>query len=71
MDKLNNTATRIQEIKEPSRYQSISLGIGDTNVPISLDMQDRLRHTYIVGKTGMGKSSLLEHMISQDISAGR
>ena len=34
-------------------------------------MQDRLRHTYVVGKTGMGKSSLLENMISQDIQAGR
>lgn len=28
---------------------------------------DRARHTYIIGKTGMGKSTLLENMIYADI----
>ena len=28
---------------------------------------DRARHTYIIGKTGMGKSTLLENMIYSDI----
>lgn len=32
---------------------------------------DRLSHVYIIGKTGTGKSSLLEHMIRQDVLAGR
>ena len=32
---------------------------------------DRARHTYIIGKTGMGKSTLLENMIYSDILAGR
>ncbi|TSC57787.1 MAG: hypothetical protein Greene041619_952 [Candidatus Peregrinibacteria bacterium Greene0416_19] len=32
---------------------------------------DRRRHTYIIGKTGMGKSTLLENMIFADIHAGR
>ena len=32
---------------------------------------DRLMHTYIIGKTGTGKSTLLETMIMQDIYAGR
>ncbi|MBK7142005.1 MAG: hypothetical protein IPH75_07995 [bacterium] len=32
---------------------------------------DRLRPTYIVGKTGMGKSTLLLNCIIQDIQAGR
>jgi len=31
---------------------------------------DRRRHTYIMGKTGMGKSSLLENMCIQDIYKG-
>ncbi len=31
---------------------------------------DRRRHMYIVGKTGMGKSTLLENMIHADILAG-
>lgn len=32
---------------------------------------DRRRHIYIIGKTGMGKSTLLENMIFSDIKAGR
>ncbi len=32
---------------------------------------DRLMHTYMIGKTGTGKSTLIETMINQDIQAGR
>jgi hypothetical protein len=32
---------------------------------------DRRRHIYVIGKTGMGKSTLLENMIYSDIMAGR
>jgi hypothetical protein len=32
---------------------------------------DRRRHIYAIGKTGMGKSTLLENMIYSDILAGR
>ncbi len=32
---------------------------------------DRRRHMYLVGKTGMGKSTTLENMIIEDIRAGR
>ena len=31
---------------------------------------DRRRHLYVIGKTGMGKSTLLEHMIAQDVRGG-
>ena len=31
---------------------------------------DRRRHMYLVGKTGMGKTSMLEHLILHDIRAG-
>ncbi len=31
---------------------------------------DRRRHMYLIGKTGMGKSTTLEHMIIDDIRAG-
>lgn len=31
---------------------------------------DRRRHTYIIGKTGMGKTTLMENMILSDILAG-
>lgn len=32
--------------------------------------EDRRRHMYFIGKTGMGKSTVLENMIVNDISAG-
>ena len=32
---------------------------------------DRRRHFYVIGKTGMGKSTLLENMIFDDIAKGR
>ena len=32
---------------------------------------DRRRHMYVIGKTGMGKTTLLENMVISDIRAGR
>ncbi len=32
---------------------------------------DRRRHMYLIGKTGMGKSTVLENMIVEDIRAGK
>ncbi len=32
---------------------------------------DRRRHVYVIGKTGVGKSTLLENMIAQDIINGK
>ncbi len=32
--------------------------------------EDRLRHMYVIGKTGMGKSTMLENMAIQDIQNG-
>ncbi len=37
---------------------------------IYMDLGDRRRHMYIVGKTGTGKSEFLKEMILQDIEAG-
>jgi type IV secretory pathway VirB4 component len=39
----------------------------DSELPVVGYLENRFTHTYIVGKTGMGKSSLLEHMASYDI----
>ncbi len=38
--------------------------------PIYMQLDDRRRHVYIIGKTGVGKSVLLKDMILQDIRAG-
>lgn len=39
-------------------------------IPFGIKRKDRSRHTYIIGKTGMGKSTLLENMAIQDIQNG-
>lgn len=36
-----------------------------------IKLDDRRRHVYIVGKTGLGKTTLLENMALADIKAGR
>jgi len=38
--------------------------------PVYIDFEDRRRHIYIIGKTGVGKSVLLQDMAIQDIKAG-
>lgn len=40
-------------------------------LPFGVRPDDRRRHIYIIGKTGMGKSTLLENMLYSDIRAGR
>ncbi|HEY6021133.1 MAG TPA: type IV secretion system DNA-binding domain-containing protein, partial [Candidatus Paceibacterota bacterium] len=41
-----------------------------TSTPFGIKRKDRARHMYIIGKTGMGKSTLLENMAIQDIRNG-
>lgn len=43
---------------------------GDNQV-FGIKPSDRRRHVYIIGKTGMGKSTLLENMIYSDVIAGK
>lgn len=49
--------------------------LGETNfrnkrTKFGIKTDDRRRHLYIVGKTGMGKTTLLENMVLSDIHAG-
>ncbi len=39
-------------------------------VPVKIAPEDRLRHLYVVGQTGTGKSGFLRTLIEQDIKAG-
>ncbi len=38
--------------------------------PFGIKADDRTRHMYVIGKTGMGKSTLLENMAIQDLRNG-
>src|SRR5258708_4340493 len=58
------------KFEEPISY------IGTTNGRIprkrfGIKQRDRLNHVYVVGKTGTGKTTLLETLVLQDIRAGR
>lgn len=60
----------------PSQIPSSGLFLGISKYrgierPIYLGEDDRRRHVYVIGKTGTGKSQLLEEMVIQDILAGR
>lgn len=55
--------------------RSISI-LGRTNGraphrPFGIRQSDRLFHVYAIGRTGTGKSTLLEHLVRADIEAGR
>src|SRR5436853_7620369 len=38
-----------------------------TNEPISLTDEERKRHLYLIGRTGSGKSTVLEHLLFEDL----
>ncbi len=40
-------------------------------IKFGIKPDDRRRHMYVIGKTGMGKSTLLENMIESDIRRGK
>ena len=42
----------------------------DAVVPVRLAGEDRLRHFYVIGQTGTGKTGFLKNMILQDITHG-
>ena len=39
--------------------------------PLALTATDGLRHTHVLGPSGVGKSTLLMHLITQDMESGR
>ncbi len=50
---------------------AVSTYPGMTDRRLSIATSDRLRHTWVIGPTGVGKSTLLAGQIVQDIQAGR
>jgi hypothetical protein len=59
----------------PSEIPTEGIFLGNSNYrglkrKVFISRDDRRRHTYIIGKTGVGKSELLKQMVMQDIEAG-
>lgn len=68
------------ELEAPSEFHSekeegsVVLGrvrFRDDQRLVVLGQEDRRRHLYITGKTGMGKTTLLQNMIVSDMTSGR
>ncbi len=63
------------DLPTPKEFPDLTL-LGKTNYRghhkiFGIKADDRRRHMYIIGKTGMGKSTVLENMIFDDIEKGR
>ena len=72
--------TEFSELESPAKFYSgrengaVIVGqirFRDDRRIIGISQEDRRRHLYIVGKTGMGKTTLLQNQIYADIEAGR
>jgi Type IV secretion-system coupling protein DNA-binding domain len=68
-----------REEKKTKRAPAITVGheliLGENihdgkRIPVTLGSEHRIRHTYVIGASGTGKSSLLLNMIIQDIRNG-
>ncbi|MDF2379345.1 MAG: type IV secretion system DNA-binding domain-containing protein [Candidatus Gracilibacteria bacterium] len=63
------------ELPMPRDFEDLTV-LGKTNFRgasklFGIKSLDRRRHMYIIGKTGMGKSTVLENMLFDDIQKGR
>lgn len=65
-----------KQVDGPARLANEGLFLGTNEFrgakkPIYLDDNDRRRHMYVIGQTGMGKSVFLENLAFQDMCDGR
>lgn len=67
-----------KRVPMPAQLRGLHTGLllghnhySDWTESVYLLEQDRAAHKIVVGKTGMGKSTYLHHLIHQDIAAGR
>jgi hypothetical protein len=63
-----------QPQQQPSANPNINFfaiaNFRNQNKKFGIRLDDRRRHMYVIGKTGMGKTTLLENMVLNDIYAG-
>lgn len=58
-------------VKQLDGQFDVILGRGSDGQPVGLTLEQRQKHTYLIGKTGMGKTTLLMHSIVQDMVSGK
>jgi hypothetical protein len=59
-----------QDIKDPAISLFGRTDFREHRVPFGIRREDRQRHMYIVGKSGVGKSCLVELLVKNDIDQG-
>lgn len=67
-------ATRTRAAPSLAAARDVALGANEHEGEVrqvGLSTEGRLRHTYCIGASGTGKSTLLLSMIAQDVAAGR
>lgn len=64
-------AGRVEQFAPTSVSYFARIDFRDDRRLFGIKQPDRLFHTYAIGKTGTGKTTLLETLIRQDITAGR
>jgi len=70
---MNELLFPLDQTNLPDEARITYFGLTDSRnkkIPFGIKKEDRSRHTYVIGKTGMGKSTLLENMAAQDIISG-
>lgn len=70
---LKKTRGAVAEAGPLTSSEGILLGVNEhqgTSRPVHFAPEDRLRHFYVIGQTGTGKTSILKNMIIQDIENG-
>ena len=71
--KLFAASRKTKGVPEIARDKAYTLGLNQHNgstTNVTVSMEDRLKHTHIIGATGTGKSTLIANLILQDINHG-
>lgn len=62
---------QLEKISDNYKYKTKLNSKSNFSQVFGLSAEDRRRHIYAVGKTGMGKSTMLQNIVLQDIFAGK
>lgn len=70
LKKIQSKRTEVPNAASTDNAFAIAMDMYGNEKPIGLDQDGRMRHVYVSGMTGVGKSTLLENMIVRDIETG-